>query len=98
MARLKNFSFLTGRCAGSWTVHRYFFVIKNERNEYRDDVGTALRDDREAQIYALRIIRELKEGGGYDEGDWTIVVVAEDGHQVCSVPFSAVELPRKRSF
>lgn len=69
---------------------RYFFVIKNGALQSNDESGTPLRDDEEARNYALRIIRELKEAGGYDDGDWTIIAFAEGGRHVCGVPFSEV--------
>jgi len=73
----------------------YFYVIKNSSFENADEHGTALRDAREAQFYALRIIRELKEGGGYDDGDWIAVIFAENGRRVCTVPFSVLANPNQ---
>jgi hypothetical protein len=56
----------TGRSTGlPIDMASYFYVIKNGTNDHDDEDGTILRDDREATIYALRIIRELKKGGGY---------------------------------
>ena len=75
---------------------RYFFVIKNGPIEGNDEEGTPFHADHEARDYALRVIRELKEGGGYDEGDWTMIVFAEGGRQVCSVRFSAVAIQNQR--
>jgi hypothetical protein len=72
---------------------RYFFVIKSGPMEGPDHDGTMLKDDEAAEQYARRIIRELKEGGGYDDGDWTIVVFGEGGRRVCSVAFSEVAPP-----
>jgi Domain of unknown function (DUF6894) len=76
---------------------RYFFVIKNGPIEGNDEEGLVLPDDAAANEHALRIIRELKEAGGYDEGDWTLIVFGEGGRQVCSVPFATVSLPQNGS-
>ena len=77
-----------------WGDHApYFFVIRNGTVEGNDQDGTPLQDDEDARNYANRIIRELKEGGGYDEGDWALIVFAEGGRQVCSVPFATVSIP-----
>jgi hypothetical protein len=71
----------------------YFYVIKNSTIEHDDEDGTILRDDADASLHALQIIRELQEGGGYEDGGWTIVVFAGDGRRVCTVPFSTVGSP-----
>jgi hypothetical protein len=79
-----------GRCGV--TMHRYFFVIKNGSIEGNDQDGTPLQDDEGARNYANRIVRELKEGGSYDEGNWTLIVFADGGRQVCSVRFATVSV------
>ncbi len=71
---------------------RYFFVIKKGPLRGDDEEGTPLHDDDEAQNYARQVIRELKEGGGYEDGDWTMIVFAEGGRQVCTVAFSTVSI------
>jgi hypothetical protein len=78
---------------GRRDVPSYFFVIKSCYFEDDDENGTMLRDDRQAQIHALRIIRELKEGGGYDSVGWAVIVFGEAGRQVCTVPFSLISIP-----
>jgi hypothetical protein len=80
----------------SWeAVMQYFFVIRNGPTEGNDEDGTPLHDDDEARNYALRIIRELKEGGGYDDAGWRMIVFAEGGRQVCRMPFSAATIPSR---
>ncbi len=54
-------------CArGESGLHRYFFAIRRDGEEYPDTTGTLLLSEEPAHAYALRIIRELKEAGGHD--------------------------------
>ena len=51
-----------------------------------DPTGTILADKFQAIAHAKRIVRELKDGGGYDAG-WALVVTDDDGDEVASLPF-----------
>jgi len=65
----------------------YFFILRWPDREHDDAHGTPLPDDDAARSYARRVIRELKEGGGYDDPGLTMVVKNDDGHTVCLIPF-----------
>jgi hypothetical protein len=68
-------------------VPRYHFVAKWLDREHDDPEGTVLQDEEEARRFATRIIRELKEGGGYDEPDVFIVVRDDQGKEVLTLSF-----------
>jgi hypothetical protein len=44
-----------------------------------------------ARRYAERVIRELKEGGAYDDPELPMVVSDGDGNEIFAVPFQAGE-------
>jgi hypothetical protein len=67
---------------------RYYFVIQFGDRTHDDPSGTSLRDHAAARSYALRVIRELKEGGGYDEPDVTMIVKDASGQEIFSIPFA----------
>jgi hypothetical protein len=53
-----------------------------------DDLeGTVLPDDRSAQANAQRVIRELREGGGYADPGLCMIVRNEAGKQLFVIPF-----------
>jgi hypothetical protein len=66
---------------------RYHFIIRWPDREHGDPAGTQLADDTAARTYALRVIRELKEGGGYDDPELAMVVTDADGRAIFSIPF-----------
>jgi hypothetical protein len=48
-------------------VSRYFFNIKWPNYEDSDQVGTSLPDDTAALEHAIRVVRELRQGGEHDD-------------------------------
>jgi hypothetical protein len=67
---------------------RYFFIVMWPDGRSRgDEEGMELSDDRGAQAYAQRIIRELREGGGYDDPGLHMIVRNEAGKQLFVIPF-----------
>ena len=68
-------------------MHRYFFAIRRDGEEYPDTTGTLLLSEEAAHAYALRIIRELKEAGGHDNPALTMIVKDAAGKTVFSIPF-----------
>ena len=68
---------------------RYFFSLRWSDHEDDDANGTLLSDDAAALSYADRLIRELKEGGRYD--DPNLMVIVRDGMKkvVRAIPFLA---------
>jgi len=49
--------------------------------------GTFLPNDEEAKEYALRIIRELKGAGGFDDPDLKMIVKNSSGKLIHLIPF-----------
>jgi uncharacterized protein DUF6894 len=68
-------------------VPRYHFVVKWPDRERGDPGGTVLQDEEEARRFAARIIRGLKESGGYHEPDVFIVVRHDQGKEVLTLSF-----------
>jgi hypothetical protein len=66
---------------------RYYFILQWDSREHDDPHGTALPNDQAARDYAERIIRELKEAGGYDDEDLAMVVKNAADRIVFSIPF-----------
>jgi hypothetical protein len=66
---------------------RYYFVIQWPDREHGDNHGTVLPDDAAARNYAERVIRELKESGGYDDPGLSMIVRNEAGKQIFVIPF-----------
>jgi hypothetical protein len=68
---------------------RYFFVVCAPDGEVHDDTGgTDFPDKSGALAYARRIIRELKEAGGYDDPGWALIMRDEGGDDIAVLPFS----------
>jgi hypothetical protein len=68
---------------------RYFFVLHGPDGEQHDDAhGTDFADSSGARAYAERIIRELKNAGGYDDPDWIMVIRDRNGEEIATLPFS----------
>jgi hypothetical protein len=70
-------------------VRRYYFGLRRSGHEDHDANGTLLSDDAAALNYADRLIRQLKDAGGYS--DPNLMVIVRDGMKkvVLSVPFLA---------
>ncbi len=66
---------------------RYYFILQWGNREHDDPHGTALPSDQAARDYAERIIGELKEAGGYNDDDLTMVVKNAADRKVFSIPF-----------
>ena len=69
------------------TLPRYHFVIRWPDRDRVDPQGTGFPDVASARRYAEQVVRELKEGGGYDDPELLLVVTDGDGNQIFSVPF-----------
>jgi len=67
----------------------YYYVIQFRDHQHIDQEGTWLPDDGAARDHALRIIRELREGGGYDDPDLAMIVKDESGRELLRLPFSS---------
>jgi hypothetical protein len=68
---------------------RYFFDLEgpDASDNYADHFGTPLPGDDAAMNHAKRVIKDLKEAGGYDDPAWHMVVKDENGDIVFWVPF-----------
>ena len=70
---------------------RYFFHVQDGSN-FVDEDGTELRGVEEARVQAVVAAGEaLKDHAAefWNNGDWFMKVVDEDGGAVCSLRFSA---------
>lgn len=72
---------------GASTAVRYFFVIQWPDRQYDDRRGTLFSSGIAAVEYAQRIIRELKETGGYDDPDLKMIIKNEVGDIIHVIPF-----------
>jgi hypothetical protein len=71
-------------------VSRYFFNIRwRDRHEDSDRLGTYLPDDAAALDHAIRIVRELRQGGEHDDCQLMMIVRNEMLKTVLSLPFLA---------
>ena len=66
---------------------RYRFILQWPDNELGDEHGTHLPDHDAAGEYAHRVIRELKEDGGYNDPGLNMIVRDPDGKLIHSIPF-----------
>ena len=66
---------------------RYYFVIRWPDHDDDDAEGTLFLSRSAALAYAQRIIRELKEAGGYEQPGLTMLVRNADGEVLYSIPF-----------
>ena len=73
---------------GGGAMNRYFFVVVGPDQPHDDEVGTPLADDCAALGYARRIIRELKDAGGYDDPRLAMIVQSELRQPLFTIPFS----------
>ena len=67
---------------------RYHFSVRFSDYLDEDEEGTWLPHDRAARDYASRIVAQLKEGGGYDDPEITMIVADGSGREVFVLPFS----------
>jgi hypothetical protein len=70
------------------TLPRYHFIIRWPDRDDGDPEGTRLANVAAAQRYAERVIRELKEAGGYDDPGLLMVVADGDGNEILAIPFT----------
>jgi hypothetical protein len=68
-------------------VYRYYFNLEGSLEADDDRHGTVLASEEAALAYANRIVRELKEAGGYDVTDLKMVVKNSDGNVIYVIPF-----------
>jgi hypothetical protein len=68
-------------------VPRYYFAVDHGDHCHEDGSGTDLPTDAAARDYAERVIRELREGGGYDAPQLRIIVT-ESNRTVFVLPFA----------
>jgi hypothetical protein len=61
--------------------------VKWPDREHDDPQGTVLQDVEEARRFAIRMIRELKERGGYDDSDIYMVVRDDQRKEVFTLSF-----------
>jgi hypothetical protein len=74
---------------GEKCLQRYFFIFRSsDGREHGDDEGTVLANDGAAQEYAVRIISELIDGGGYDDPGLSVIVKDAAERQILAIPFS----------
>ena len=70
-------------------MSRYFFNIRWLDHEDSDRLGTYLPDDDAALDHAIRIVRELRQGGEHDDSRLMMIVRNEMLKTVLSLPFLA---------
>jgi hypothetical protein len=63
----------------------YFDVRDGER--YQDRGGEPMPSDEAALALASRIIRELRQSGGYDDPGLTLIVRNASGKTLFTIPF-----------
>lgn len=67
---------------------RYFFILQGSDGLQDDDLnGTLFPSDAAAQEYAHRIVRELKEGKGYNSHKLEMIVKNSDGDIIHLITF-----------
>ena len=65
---------------------RYHFVLQGDGENHDDRSGTLLPNDDAALAYAKRIVRELKEAGGYDRPSLKMIVKNSAGVVIHLIP------------
>jgi hypothetical protein len=65
----------------------YYFEVRGYGEAHEDHGGTLMPNDNAALIHARRIIRELREAGGYEDAALTMIVRNSAGKTVYSIPF-----------
>ena len=66
---------------------RYFFDLEDGEPPFRDPDGALFPGPDAARTHAEQIVRELKEGGGYDDPLLVLLVKDENGTAIFSIPF-----------
>jgi len=66
---------------------RFFFIIRSLDWEDDDLDGTLLLGPIAAVAYAHRVMRELKEAGGYDDPGLVLIVQNHKRETVVTIPF-----------
>lgn len=69
---------------------RYHFTVQSEAVIRGDPDGTQFDDDAAAETHALRMIRAMKQGGGYADAALSMLIEDEDGRLVSQVRFADV--------
>jgi hypothetical protein len=70
-------------------VPQYFFTIRWPDHEHGDRLRASLPDDAAALDHAIRIVRDLKQGGEYDDPGLMMIVRNQMLNTVLSLPFLA---------
>ena len=70
-------------------IRRYYFGLRWSDHEDDDANGKLLSDDAAALNYADRLIRQLKDAGGYSDPNLTVIVRDGLNRVVLSIPFLA---------
>ena len=65
----------------------YYFDVRGYGDRSDDRGGTLMPNDEAALAYARRIIRELRQAGGYNDPALTMIVRNSAGKTVYSIPF-----------
>jgi hypothetical protein len=76
---------------GKERVVPYYFDIHGYGEHHEDRGGTLMANDAAALAYARRIIRELRDAGGYDDDALTLVVRDAAGRTLFQIPFLQAE-------
>jgi hypothetical protein len=70
-------------------VPHYFFTIQWPDHEDGDRLGTSLPDDAAALDHAIRVVRDLRQGGEHDDPGLMMIVRNQMLNTVLSLPFLA---------
>jgi hypothetical protein len=70
-------------------VPQYFFTIRWPDHEDGDRLGASLPDDAAALDHAIRIVRDLRQGGEHDDPGLMMIVKNQMLNTVLSLPFLA---------
>jgi hypothetical protein len=73
--------------AGEARLVPYYFDVHGYGEHHENRGGTLMTDDAAALAYALRMIRELRSSGGYDDDALTLVVRDASGRTLFRIPF-----------
>ena len=68
-------------------MFQYYFIIHRVGISNRDWQSVWLPDSEAAIAYALQVVRELKEDGGYEDPDLYISIEDWNGRVIFSLPF-----------
>ena len=65
----------------------YYFAVDGYGEHHEDRGRSLMADDAAALAHALRIIRDLRNSGGYEDDALTMVVRDGDGRTLFRIPF-----------